>query len=165
MWIWLWWITNRCVGIVSPRSMCVNELKLRSMINQEKHEIIYEGMWSDCILLRFVNILSWIDLMLFDDRFIHIIFIIQMKDEKEWNMLRRGLLSNTPSGISFNLLLLSELCSNQIKSNQTNGLWCECDSSFKLRRLLNIPELRDLIEFESRCLCECWFKRMLLLKS
>ena len=60
--------------------------------------------------------------MLFDDRFIHIIFIIQMKDEKEWNMLRSGLLSNNPSGISFNLLLLSELCS---KSNQIKQMNCD----------------------------------------
>ena len=48
--------------------MCVNELKLRSMINQEKqYEVIHEEMWSDCILLRFVNALSGIDVILFDD--------------------------------------------------------------------------------------------------
>ena len=150
MWIWLWWITNRCVGVVSPRSMCVNELKLRSIINQyEEYEVSHEGMWSDCILLRFENTFSGIDVILFDDRFIHSyhnVIIIQMK----WDGICWG-------GDYCQTLLLechSTCCCwvNCVKINQSNELWCECDSSFRLWRLLNVPERRDVIEFESRCL-------------
>ena len=126
-------------------------------------------MWSDCILLRFVNALLGIDVILFDDRFIHSFIHIIMSSSFKWRMKRDGICWG---GDYCQTLLLEShsICccwvncvQNQVK--QTNELWCECDSSFKLRRLLNIPELRDLIEFESRCLCECWFKRMLFVEE
>ncbi len=96
------WITNRILGVVSPRSMCVNELKLRSMDTEmgvwlrgeamnEWEEIVFVWDWRRCHLE-----VMWSCLMTDSFNQMSVSKSENVKMGKEYKLMRRGLESNAP---------------------------------------------------------------------